>query len=285
MNNSFGRPLSLPSHHEFDGRSPQGSNPPDPNASAILPPEILDKILEHIPMGRQGRQTLIACALVATWWTEPSRRRLFSSVEIHENNYKRWTNSVVPSGSKARLLKYVRSLSHSRVPDITITYGMRDLAGDSGEYLSALHNLQSLAMSVIRVEYTSGNPFHTCFSAFRETLTCLSLTNFTTSLGAFVALVDYFPNIKTLELCWPGLEPDEGPAPSLSRPLRGKLSIPSIIPNSLEFFDQFAKLDLECEELAIDPRFILDTEVLECALRISTKTVMFLRMTAELGGK
>ena len=284
MSNSFSRPIFLPSHHELDERSPQGSYPQDLNASVTLPPEILDKILEHLPADRQGRQTLIACALVATWWMEPSRRRLFSSVEIHESNYKLWMNGVVSSGSKAHLLKYVRSLSHSSVPNITITYGMRDLARDSGGYLSGLHNLQSLTMSVIRVEYISGGLFYTCFSAFRDTLTLLSLIHFTTSLGAFVALVNYFPNIKTLELFWPMLEPDEGPVPSLSRPLRGRLFLLNVIPNSLEFFNQFAKLDLEYDELAIDPDFI-GTEVLESALRISTRTVRFLRLTAELDGK
>ena len=40
----------------------------------------------------------------------------------------------------------------------------------------------------------------TCFSAFRETLTHLTLNTFAASLSAFVTLVDYSPNIISLKL-------------------------------------------------------------------------------------
>ena len=63
------------------------------------------------------------------------------------------------------------------------------------------------------------------FSAFRDTLTYPSLETFTASFSAFVTLVDYFPNITTLRLRSFELEPDGGPVPSLSRPLRGKLYV------------------------------------------------------------
>ena len=257
------------------------SDPPNPTkASVTLPPEVIDKILEYIHADGWGSPTLVACASVATWWMEPSQRGLFSSVKIHPNNYKRWMNGVVLSGSKDHLLGYVRSLSEAN------NYRMQDLAQHCGEYLSVLHNLRSLELCNITVERISESEFHTCFSAFRDTLTYLALDSFTASVSAFVILVDYFPNVTTLRLRSFDLEPDEGPVPSLRRPLRGKLELSFDYHgvNSPEFIDRFAKLELEYEELVIEsPSYIWkETEILKKALRISTGTVKFLRVNAEI---
>ena len=94
-------------------------------------------------------------------------------------------------------------------------YQMRDLLQDSGEYLSVLKKLHSLTLSNVVVEHI-GEELRTCFSAFRETLTYLSLATSATSFSAFVTLTDYFPNIATLELRPFALKSDEGPIQSLS---------------------------------------------------------------------
>ena len=91
-------------------------------------------------------------------------------------------------------------------------------AQDSGEYLSAMPNLRSLMLHHTGVEYAGEDEFRTCFSAFRETLTYLSLETFATSFSTFVTVIDYFLNITTLQLCSFELEPDEGSVPSLSHP-------------------------------------------------------------------
>ena len=259
----------------------QGSGQPDPSvwSPVILPPEILDNILERIPADNKGRLTLIACASVATWFTGPSQRRLFSSVNIHQRNYKRWMSGAVLSESKAHLLEYVRSLSYSRGP----YYEMRDLPRDSGKYSSALRNLRSLTLCNIAVGRISEEEFHTCFSAFRETLTRLSLDGFTTSFCEFVTLVGYFPNITTLQLRSFRLKPDEGPVPPRPLLFRGKLRI-SVQADSPTFLNRFARLGLEYEELVIDtpsPTFS-DTKLIERVLRISASTIKFLRLTAQL---
>lgn len=161
---------------------------------------------------------------------------------------------------------------------------MGDLARDSGEYLSALPNLHSLTLNNARVEHIGEAEFHTCFSAFRETLTYLSLEAITTSFGPFVALIDYFPNVTTLRLCSFVLEPDEAPAPPLSRPLRGKVHVTCVRTDRLDFFNRFAELNLEYEELVID-YFVLHNSAkakfLASALQISRNTVKFLRLTVE----
>ena len=271
MGKCFNRPLFLLLHRKSDRRSPK-----EPVA---LPPEMLDKILEYVPTIGSGLQTLVACASVATWWTGPSQRRLFSSVEIGERNYQRWMDGVVLSRSKSHLLNYVRSLGyypHDR-------YQMRCLAQDSGEYFPGLCNLRSLTLFNIGVEHIGEENFRTCFSAFRETLTSLTLDTFAMSFSAFVTLVDYFPNITTLRLRWFNLEPDEGPVQSLSRPLRGKFHA-HLQANFPKFGDEFSKLDLEYEELVIDGPFSspAETELVKSALQISPSTVKFLKLNEEL---
>jgi hypothetical protein len=149
-----------------------------------------------------------------------------------------------------------------------------------------LRNLHTLALYQTRVEWTSQEELGACFSAFRETLTSLSLNVFTTSFSAVVTMIDYFPNITALELRSFKLEHDEGPVPRLSRPFRGKLHVRDIHTNYLDFFNRFAKLDLEYEELVIDSSFILmEPEFLESALQVSTSTIKSLRLTAELEGE
>ena len=191
----------------------------------MTPPEILDGILEHIPTNKEGRSTLVACALVATWWTGPSQRRLFSSVPLNDGNHQRWMNGIVLPGSKTDLLRYIHSILHSFFPLHGTWYPVRSLPKDSGQYLPALCNLRSLSLYNAYIEHLSEVEFRTCFSAFRETLTGLAIGFFSTSFSAFVALVNYFPNITTLRLGSFSLRPDEEPVPLLSRPLRGKIYI------------------------------------------------------------
>ena len=160
---------------------------------------------------------------------------------------------------------------------------MRDLAHDSGGYLSGLRNLRNLTLSNILVEHISEGEFHTCFSAYRETLTYLNINTLTTSFSAFVTLVGYFPNLTSLRLHWFTLKPDEGPVTSLSQPLRGKLHIHDAPADSLEFFSRFTQLDTEYEELIIDSFIDVSTPgFAETALRISPSTVKFLRLGQEL---
>lgn len=248
-----------------------------------LPQEIWDEILEQISTD-SGRPTLIACALVATRWRGRSQKLLFSSVDINEDNYERWVNGVVRSDSKARLLEYVHSMWYSRCLGSN-RYRMQDLAEVSGEYLSALPNLHRLTFTGIQVGHISQAQLHACFSVFREALTYLFLDTFTTSFSAFVTLVGYFPHITTLRIGQFVLKLDEGPIPLLPRPFRGKLHVNQVQADYLEFFDRFAQLNPEYEELVISAPKLPETEFVESALQISASTVQFLRLTTQLRGE
>jgi len=190
-------------------------------------------------------------------------------------------NSIVLSESKTHLLQYIRSLQYHCGWTDGHRNSLQGLSKDSGEWLPALHNIHSLGLANIRIDRLSEEELHGCFSAFRETLTDLTLGNFVTSFTAFVTLVDYFPNITALQLGLFSLEPDEGPVPSLSRPLRGKISIFPSHPNCFEFIDRLAMLDLEYEELVIEPAFMFEfarAGFLERILQFGASTVECLRL-------
>ena len=158
---------------------------------------------------------------------------------------------------------------------------MRNLPKNSGEYLYALNNIHTLDLLDIKIEHISEGEFHICFSAFRETLTHLTLMFFDMSFSAFVTLVDYFPNITTLRLGWFDVKPDEGPVPPLSRPLRGRICIDCASSRYAEFFDRFAKLDPEYEELVLESPFNASKEFVEGSLRLCANTVKYLRLTTK----
>ena len=159
---------------------------------------------------------------------------------------------------------------------------MRNLREDSGEYLSALHNIHSLELVSIEIERVGRADFRTCFSAFRETLTDITLESFATSFDAFVGLVDYFPNITTLRLGSFLLDPDQERVPTLSRPLRGKICLSDVFLGCIEFFDRLAELDLEYEELVLEFGFGIGTRLLESILRVGASTVKCLRLSGRI---
>ena len=152
---------------------------------------------------------------------------------------------------------------------------MQKLAEDSGEYLSALHGVRSLTLYHIGIGPISQEDLCDCFSAFSEILTDLTLNTFVTSFSGFVTLLDYFPNLTTLKFSLFTVIPDKGPVPPLSRPLRGKIYVGSPLVDCREFFNRFAELDLEYEELVV-----CSWIQTESVLRLSTGTVKYLRLKA-----
>jgi len=190
-------------------------------------------------------------------------------------------DGVALSISKARLLGYVRSLRIEYIRHLLMDF--RRLPRHHGGYLPSIHNAHSLTLSHVRAEKIPQDQFFTCFSALRETITHLSLEIFVMSFSAFVALVDHFPNIRSLQLSLVVPERDEGPVPSLSRPLRGKLRVRAVQAYISEFFGRFTELDLEYEELVIESSsFFVHPVFLKSALLISTSTVKFLRIISEV---
>jgi hypothetical protein len=137
-------------------------------------------------------------------------------------------------------------------------------------------------LSNTKVKCTGEEGLGRWFSPFRDTLTCLSLYTFAAPFSVFVTLLDYFPNIATLQLSSIVLEPDGRPIPSLSRPLRGKLNLREVGGDHLESLIRFGQLDLEYEELVLCAFYhFTGPGFLESALRICPRAVKSLRLAAE----
>lgn len=206
-----------------------------------LPYELLDEIIGYLPL--DDRKPLRASSLVAKSWVSLAQRRLFSSVIITNDNHQSWKNSISPTNQE--LLSHVRSLLYSaalRVP------GRDTRLVNDFNYLPSFHRLQSL--SLCKIFIPSDIPkWLEVFSAFRHTLSSLILRSLFLSLSTFIAIVDYFPHLRDLEISGPSWKTDHEQAPPLSRPLRGRLSINT---HDLKpFADMFSGLETEYDELLI----------------------------------
>ena len=124
---------------------------------------------------------------------------------------------------------------------------------------------------------TSPGPLPYLFLSILGTLTYFSLVVFNASLSTFETLVDYLPNIRILKLRSFVLEPDEKPVVVFTA--LEKLYVDYIHPDRLEFFNKFAKLELEYEELKVGS---LSSEAvfLESALQIRANTVKYNHRTS-----
>ena len=207
-----------------------------------LPPELIDLIFSHLSLDEL--QTLRNCSLVARSWAHRSQKRLFETVQISRLTYSSWVEGISPENLE--LLRHVHSLTLSitgpRCPVPT------SLIDDLGDYLPSLHNLKSLVLSSLNLE--SGSPKVENFSAFRLTLSSLSIWRCYVSTGAFIILVNYFPNLVDLQLRSPLPVEDYKPVPPLLRPLRGRLSAEGFNDHTLLLLNHLSNLPPELDELA-----------------------------------
>ena len=86
-----------------------------------------------------------------------------------------------------------------------------------------------------------------------QSLSSLALSVVSLQWRSFIAIIDYFPNPRNLELQCLSFEDENRNLPPLSRPLRGTLSFyPSEEKSLAAFFDWFTRLEVEYEELVVD---------------------------------
>jgi len=136
-------------------------------------------------------------------------------------------------------LQYVRTLTCVLFCPIHALY--------HSDFFAFIHRLQRLVLRrIVCIEPDTSN-----FLVFRDTLSSLFLDRVCLTWGAFVTLIDYFPNLRDLHLSEPSFVVDRQPT-SLSRPPRGKFGI-SVLPEGTirVFSDGFSKLELEYDELEI----------------------------------
>jgi len=215
-----------------------------------LPHELLDEILSYLQINRkQDQQSLRNYSLVAKSWINPSRRHLFEAVEIRETTLQSWLDNISPANDE--LLQHVRSLSYHTY---TIAWQDRqrpvhrvDVLQD---YLPSLHRLQHLSLSFIRIPSDISRQVE-MFSAFRHTLSRLSLRHCSVTISALVNLINCFSNLDCLDLGYLLHEVDGEPPSSLSRPLIRELCISEIHKDDLWILNQLSGLGQVFDKLVI----------------------------------
>ena len=231
-----------------------------PSHRMSLPRELVEEILSHLQVhGKRGQQSLRNCSLVAKSWINPSRRRLFETVVIRTRDRQSWLDKISPSNTE--LLRHVRSFCFSgsapqEGPDSLAQF--TDIE-DLYVYFPSFSRLHTIGLSETHVSSKVPEQIE-MFSSCQQVLSSLTLATVSLPWRSFIALIDYFPNLRNLELSSLSFEDDNrNPAP-LSRPLRGKLCVYlSEEEHLIALSDWFAGLEVEYEKLVVDVGFVSGT--------------------------
>ena len=211
-----------------------------------LPEELIDEIISYIPLC--DKWSLRGCSQVAKSWTNSSRRRLFETVEIQETAFRSWLDTIPPANTE--LLRHVRSLSYITTAAPWSDRQVKHRIDVLRDYLPSFRRLQHLTLSSMHIPSDISRQIE-IFSAFRHSLSRLSLHYCTVTISALVALINYFPSLNRLDLRHITHEADGKPAFPLCRPLIRKLHISSFRDRGLGILDQLSELGLVPEELII----------------------------------
>jgi hypothetical protein len=158
-----------------------------------LPPELLDEIIGHLPPN--DKQSLRRCSLVARSWIHPCQKRLFESVGIHNRNSRSWLDNISPTN--VELLGHTRTLSYRTFNRLSRTTEPAHLP--LCDYFPSFRQLRRLILSFAHISIAhSADRVILCFPV--HTLGDLPVDVAAVTTSAFVALINYFPNLECLDL-------------------------------------------------------------------------------------
>lgn len=216
-----------------------------------LPCELLDEILSYLPS--DDKQTFQNCSLVEKSWINPSRRRLFEWVYLQVATLQLWRDRIPPV--------YCGFLHHVR----WLIYAPHDGPWSERyftilrDYFPFLHQLRRLHLDSACLPSAISRKIE-IFSAFRYTLSRLTLSSCDVTVGALVALINYFPNLNRLNLRH-SRKIDDKLIPPLSRPLLGQLYIAQTY-EDLGLLDQLSGLGLVFDEILFNSGLRVHTRTL-----------------------
>jgi hypothetical protein len=181
--------------------------------SPSLPPEILDRIVDHL---HDEPTTLKTCCVVSKSWIQRTRTHLFVSVDFYPStsSIDRWKKAFLdPSNSPAR---YTRTLSIRDIPVATAA------DTDVGGWVRTFHNLVHLRLGT-RGWGAPGPlvPFH----GLSPTLRSLDLTSTSPEV---LDLICSFPLLVDLTWMFLSKGSDVWDTPSTSPKLTGSLNLKAI---------------------------------------------------------
>ena len=183
-----------------------------------LPLELLDEILSYLA---PHNQSLRNCSLVARSWLHPSRKRLFENVYIQDTDHQSWLDNISPTNTE--LLQHVHSFCFAssqpwgRNPPFEYIN-----IDDLYVYFPSFHRLHTINLSDVHISSDIPERIE-MFSHCQQVLSSLILVDVSLPWRSFTTLIDYFPNLRNLELSTLAFDDDNINPPPLSRPLRGKL--------------------------------------------------------------
>ena len=187
-----------------------------------LPQELVDKILGCLPLDdKQDQQSLRNCSLVAKSWINPSQRRLFETVVITEVNRQSWLKNISPTN--VELLQHIRSLSigSSETRRLISSPEYTDL-DDLYDYFSTFHRLHTIKLFQSHISPDISEQMEIFFPC-QQSLSSLTFDTAWLQWRSFITIIDYFPNLRNLELRDINFGVSDRSPPPLSRPLCGRL--------------------------------------------------------------
>lgn len=227
-------PVTLPNHRSVVYSPKLGV--------ANLSHELLDEILSYLPS--DDKQSFRNYSLVAKSWISPSRRRLFEKVRLDMATLQLWRNRI-PLADNG-LLQHVHSSTY--YVDVIGGYRPECYVSVFRDYFPFLHQLWYLSLGYMHLPSAISQEIE-IFSAFRHTLSRLSLVNCIVTINALVTLINYFPNLNYLEFNNLFCEADSKPASPLLRPLLGQLRISHFYGGNYGLLDQLSELGLVFDEI------------------------------------
>ena len=244
-----------------------------------LPNELLDEIFSNLPSDNE--RSLRNCSLVSKSWLDPSRRRLFESVYLKTTKLRFWRDSVPASNDG--LLQHVRTLTYIAdnrcvrtgfPPEYHVTV-LQD-------YFPRLHQLRHLFLGSMYLPSTISRKIK-IFSAFRHTLSQLTLGSCNVAISALITIINYFPNLDRLDL-HRLYEVDGEPAPPLTHPLLGQLRVARLREGrlGLGLVDQLSELGLAFGEIVFTERIFVHARTLERVVNSVGTSIKRLRLLSSL---
>ena len=189
-----------------------------------------------------------------------------------------WLDNISPSNTK--LLCHVRSFCFSGFDiwdrDLDPLSKFTDIE-DLYVYFPSFCQLRTIDLCNIYISSDLPEQIE-MFSPCQQVLSSLILVTISLPWCSFIALIDYFPNLRKLELRNLSFEDDNINPPPLSRPLRGKLNFDICEEEYLiPFSNWFTGLEVEYEELVIDVGYMSGTysQRIAATCRKTLKRLMF----------
>ena len=208
-----------------------------------LPQELIVEIINHLP--QRDNISFRYCSLVARSWRCISQKRLFEFVKPRPKKLRQLLDGI--SQNDGVLLRQVRSLTCSREKLWAIGPTYDTFCG----HFNSLRRLENFTLCETCL--MSSHRGVKRFSAFKHTLSKITLKGCSVSKSMLVNLINYFPKLEYLDLMQISCVRLLKKTPPIFRLPLKRLYIGEGDTNMLELLDELWKLGLCTDEVVFPP--------------------------------